>query len=345
MSYVDLSMNSERVYLRQITPHRWWHTALAITGLLVAAIPLTRGFDTRDKTLVQVMATIIIALYWLFQYQILQSAIYLAKYEGQKETSYMNNKPKPLQAVIFTKVRAVLWHHQPFIILMSLMLLGLSITIMGFLYYRNYERGILQYVGIIRIAEYWSWRYPLLPHAAFVALAGALLLILTFTNSLLTISVGLWAGRLSTSLIIRFLILGVMLISFFGFYGVSASTPEGCQRTYSDPYRCPDILLRNRIVDSLQGLSLTFIDGGASVITGIYCPMGVDYVSYNDEQGRVLYRPVPTLFGLMFDWRQDGYQTRHLGVILVTYMSQLALSGFFLQLCIRDRQHDNEPLA
>src|SRR5690349_10328804 len=99
-------------YLRQISAYDISHAVLMLAGVLAAIIPLVRGFDRGDIDIVKWMAVVIISLYWLLQFRMLRSAVLMAGYKEQNASSP------------FAKARMVLWHHQTYIVIMSLMLLG-----------------------------------------------------------------------------------------------------------------------------------------------------------------------------------------------------------------------------
>jgi hypothetical protein len=317
----------ERKYLREVSSHLTWHYILIAVCLICAVIPLRRGFDSSDSTLIQLMSIIIISLYWLFQFRIVNSAVFLAKRE-RIDNSQLANLSRTKKFVL-GDVLVVLRHHQLFIFTASLSLLGLSLALMGFLYFQasfESERGILQYVGLISIASNWDKQLPLLPHPYHIMLAGSMLLLLTITNSLISATLGLLIGHLRNAMIIRFVLIFIASCVFGGLYTIRKLTPDSCNTSQTFLYTCDQMLFRNRTIDSLQALSLTFVDGGTSVVTGLY------YLAEIRSVGTYQYyhEQLPLIeIDREFHWDQ-GYQWRHLAVICSALVSQRIVSAFLL---------------
>jgi hypothetical protein len=304
-------INTELAYLRQNAPHRKWHYLLGLVALVIATAPVWYGFKLQSSiTLIQVMAIPILIVYWLFQLRIMQSACLLGTSAMLDiEDAFMDSQ----WSVALARVNAVLRHHRFFIYLISLALLGLSMTVMLFLFFGSSQtgssRGILKYVGSVSSAYFLSGPYengaPFLQRPVFTAIAGNLLLMFTFGNSLLSISFGLWAGRLGRTLMLRLFLLSIVFSIFLGLYALREMPAWTCHRSWMLPDRCSHILFQMRVADSLQAISLTFLDGGTSLVTGIHCPVGRGF-------------------------ELEGYQVRHFLAGGVAAICQLALSGFIL---------------
>ena len=315
-----LLVESEQAYLRQVMPHRIWHYVLMLVTLLFASMSVWRAFDSWHGDTVILMAVPIISLYWLLQYQIIKSATYLADY-GQEDVSEKSGGAISGRKIIFTKVFAILQHHQFFIIFISLALLGLSLVITGFLLFNSHvyavnfasldDRGILRYVGVVRTG-FSPWRpdfpFSLSQRIFYTVIVSCALLILTFVNCLVSVSVGLWAKHLGRACVLRLLLVAVVFGVFIGFYALRSTPALTCFRSRMIPDNCNEILFQMRLIDSIQAASLAFIDGGTSLATGLHgCSSELPW----------------------FKW--VGYQGRHLGVFVVACLSQLILSGFLLQ--------------
>lgn len=320
-------------YLGEVHPHRWWHYLLILIALLFASISLWRGFDFNIPNiiygqngnysqqlksvanivpiLVQIMAIPILSVYWIFQFRIMQSAFHLANHNWQE------NAPETLvgsvsqRTIIFAKIRAILSHHRIFLILICLALLGLSWATSQFLlFWSSNERGILQYVGILRTG-FSVLGFPTSGRVLDIPIMGIALLILTFTNSLLSTNIGLWANNRFHSIAIRLLLVAVIFSVFMSLYILPRTPTWRCYR-YDMPaeFNCPEKLLQARIIESIQEISLSFVDGGASMVTGL---RGCGGISFQ--------------FG--------SYQGRHLLAIIATIIAQLTLSAFFLRRTIQ----------
>jgi hypothetical protein len=283
-----------------------------LVALMVASVPWWRAFASY-RGIVLTMAASILGSYWVFQFRIMQSAVHLAKHDWQMDAPDALTGTVSQRALFFAQVRAVLQHHRRFIVLNSLALLSLSLTITVYLYFwtPGMDRGILRYVGVVTSG--YSLQYSGLPGFPFsewpvsILLAGTMLLIFTVTNSLLSTSLGLWAGRLALTVRWRLLLLVMIFGMFLGLYALRETPDWTCHRSLMIPTQCSEVLFQMRVVDSFQAILLTFVDGGASLVTGIHLPTGTDP-----------------------EW--EGYQWRHLLAGSVTFMCQLAVSGYFLWL-------------
>lgn len=134
---------------------------------------------------------------------------------------------------------------------------------------------------------------------------GAAILAITFTNSILSTSIGLMTGQLKRAAGLR----AVLLIAMFGVFSVLYSLreipPLNCSRILWDPRRCDDVLAQILLIDSFQAVTFSFLDGGTAMATGLHdCGGGYPF------------------------W--GTYKQRHLMATGVTVLSQLALSCFFL---------------
>lgn len=320
-------------YLRKVHPHHWWHYGLIITALLFASISMWHGFDytiiweqgifyrqiaNTVSILIRVMTFPILSSYWVFQFRIMQSSVVLTKHDWQKDAPDTLIGMVSQSKLTLAKIRAVLTHHRIFLILMCLALLGLSWGIAQFLLfwgsYSDYPdrpppitgRSILEYVGAIR-AEH----FPVSERIFYVPIMGISLFILIFTNSLLSTSIGLWAGQRGRSILVRLLLIAVIFGIFMSLYTLRGTPEWTCFRGRMTPeiYWC-QIQLQARIIDSIQAISLSFVDSGASMVTGLHGCGGISF-------------------------RFGSYQGRHLLAVIATVISQLALSAFFLRQTIR----------
>jgi hypothetical protein len=302
-------LEHEQTYLRQVTPHRFWHYLITFVVLIAACAGLLYRLDTWETNTIQALAIPILSLYWWLQFRILRSAAHLASYDS----------PSSEQGItMFIKAYAVIRHHRTFIIMTSLAMLGLSIAIAGFLLFdaRQYpanpayppERGILQYIGVTATGYSPSPNFPFsfMQRLFYVVIVGTALLVLTFTNSLLSASIGLWAGNLKHALWQRLILVVLAFGIFLGLHTLRETPPWACHRTQMTPHICNDVLLQIRLIDSFQAVFLTFVDGGAGLTTGLHgC------------QPREIFEI-------------DGFQGRHLLAIIVVLVYQSALINFFL---------------
>jgi hypothetical protein len=304
MLHVDAAIAT---YLQRFTPHRSWHYLLAVIALIVASVPVWLPFDLWTGRIIWAMAAIILSLYWLLQFRIMQSAVSLSRRVDVPDRFVGAASPR---ALILAKVRGVIKHHSLFILLISLALMGLSLMITIYLYHGTSwdERGILRYVGVV--SSGWVFvevKFPFLQWPAYYILAGVMLVIFTLINSLLSISIGLLTRHWGKSSRLRLLIFAATFGLFLVLYALRETPAWTCHRSRMLPNNCSKVLFQLRLVDSLQALLLSFSDGGASLVTGIHLPMGVSP-------------------------KWEGYQWRHLLVGIVTYACQLTMSGCFLWL-------------
>jgi hypothetical protein len=307
-------------YLQRVNPHHSFQRVLLIFVLAIATIPTWITFariGAWGPCLIPIIAMLTLSLYWLFQVWIMQSAIHLTGYAWLKGTSDLVVGNISRKAANIAAVRAVLQHQRWYIVSASLALTSLSLVITTYNYFWTDDRGLLRYVGVVRSGYYgvvmvryqdtYPIRFPFLEWPATLLLAVVMLLIFTFVNSLLSASLALWTMRLRRTLALRSLIVFLTFLMFLALFWLR-NTPEWtCHRTWMIPSKCADMLFRMRVVDSLQASLLSFADGGAALVTGTHLPMGADP---------------------QWEW----YQWRHLLVGMVTYLCQLALSGYFLWL-------------
>lgn len=308
-------------YLREVHPHRWWHYGLILIALLFASISLWRGFDWNTPNityeqiqsivplLIQLMAIPILIIYWIFQFRIMQSAIHLTNHDWQKDAPDTLIGATSHRTLIFAKVRATLWHHRIFLTLMCFAMLGLS---WGIARYRLFWGGsyVLPNVGVVKTGV--SIRAFTVSQRVFYApIMYITLLVLTFTNSLLSISIGLWASQRWRSILIRLLLVAVIFGIFIALYTLPRTPTWRCHY-YDMPadFNCPEKLLQARIIESIQAISLSFIDGGASMVTGLHGCGGIFF-------------------------RLGSYQGRHLLATIATVISQLTISAFLLRRTIQ----------
>jgi hypothetical protein len=319
MTPKNLLIASQLAYLQQVAPHRRWHYGLMVAGFIAALLAIWQVFTFQDIWTVQPVTVFILSIYWILQYRIIRSATQLAHYDWQQDLpdNLIGNLSK--RTLMLANARALLRHYRYFIIAMSIALVILSLAIMVFLYYgttfsSDYVswksgRSVWKYVGTVSSgysAISWYWQSVYIPRSlAYVGIVSPVILTLTYTNSLLSVSIGLWAGRFGRALISRILVVGFIFGVFLGFYALRETPAWTCHRSWMIPDRCSDMLFQLRLVDSIQAFALTFLDGGTAVATGMFEPQSYTY----------------TL---------DPFQIRHMAVAIITCLSQLALSGFFL---------------
>jgi hypothetical protein len=312
---------SQLAYLQQVAPHRRWHYGLLLVALVAALFAVWQVFTFQDIWTVQPVTVFILSIYWFLQYRIIHTATHLAQYDWQHDVPDTLIGTLSKRTLMLTKIRALLWHHRYFVTAISLTLAILSLATMVFLYYGlgNFgdnvipyttARGIWKYVGTVTsgyLWQTWHWQGVYIPKSfAYIIMTSPVILTLTHTNSLLSVSIGLWAGRFGRALISRILVVGLIFGVFLGFYALRETPAWTCHRSWMIPDRCSEMLFQMRLVDSIQAFALTFLDGGTAVATGMFEPQ-----SYTS-----------TL---------DPFQIRHTAIVIVTSMSQFALSGFFLR--------------
>jgi hypothetical protein len=307
-------------YLQKFTPHRSWHYGLAGITVLIAGTFFLRDYHEWDRNAVQLMAVPILSIYWYMQFRVMQSAVRINQYEWHLDLSDELIGAVPQRHIMLAKVRAILWHHRYFVVFMCLALLGLSLATAGFLLFRstyfhidNYDyklpRGILKYVGAIttgidaRMSS--TSGFSLVERIWYPVILGSVLLILTYMNSLVSASMGIWASRLEHALVRRLFLIAVVFAIFLSLYMLRETPAWTCHRNYMIPDKCSDMLLQMRTIDSIQAISLAFFDGGTAMVSGLHgCP---NYL-----------------------FRLNGSEGRHLMAAGTTIIVQLALSGFFL---------------
>jgi hypothetical protein len=229
-------IKDEQNYLHQVTPHRIWHYIFTFVVLIVAAAPLRYSFGLWDSAKLLAIALPILSLYWWLQFRIMRSAAYLAQHDAQIEGT---NTFAPQELTMFIKLRTVIQHHSPFILLTSIALLGLSVALAGFLLFGQQqranpqERGILQYVGVVSTGYLWRSNYPIssLQQRYFSGIMGVMLVSLTFSNSMLSASIGLWAGQLRRAAKFRLILAVGVFGVFLGLYLLRMMPPWACIRS------------------------------------------------------------------------------------------------------------------
>lgn len=307
-------LRAEQDYLWGVAPHRTWYYIVMFIAILLSIACLWVDYAQWTSNFVHIMAVPVLILYWLLQFQIMRSAVYVAQHDWHENIPESQIGTVSRRSVIFAKVYAVLRHHRFFIIVMTLILLALSLEIASFLLFQNTNQfiltDILQYIGVVRtgyVPASLYFPFSLSSRVFFAVIMGLGLLILTIGNSLLSVSIGLWVGQLRRSIIVRFVLVALVVVVFLSLYSLRGTPNWTCQTPMGSPYHspCPEIYMGMLIMDSFQAIALSFIDGGASLMTGIH-----------------------SCGGHFFNW--GGSQGRHLLAGIVTFVFQLGLSFSFL---------------
>lgn len=329
--------DSIHAYLRETVPHSRWSYILLAIALVTAVPPFIRPFDSRDGMLVQVMAAVILAVYWLIQFSVIRSAVKVTRYDWQTDAPDTLIGTLSRRDVIVARIRAILRHHRLHLILITLALLGLCLAVMGYLYYGfrgMYWFDILKHVTGVRLGSPAPAHppYPIVPSLLFITIAAGMLYLQTLTNTLFSVSFGLMAGAVRRAFFFRIVSFVVIVSLFLGLFLVIDVTAMSCNSRYpryTFDYVCPDNLARHRILTSIQGAILSFIDGGVSNAASTIRPGGTPLEEYVNSWGEQSWRPIPTYFGTHLDLQP--YQIRHLVVAGVTVLAQLALAGLLLR--------------
>jgi hypothetical protein len=302
-------------YLQQIAPYRPLDKALLVIALAVASIPswiTFRGIGTLGPHLIPSMAALTLGTFWAFQFRVMQSTLQLTGF------GWVNGVPDLLvgnlsrKRLLFAAVRAVIVHYRWLHVASGLALTSLSLVITVYNYFFWVpDRGLLRFVGVARSGysgEYYpNFRFPFLEWPATLALAVVLLLLFTVANSMVSASLTLWTQRLRRAVLLRCLLMIMCFAVFLALFTLRNTPDWNCPRMWGSRGSCAEMLFRMRVVDSLQALLVSFVDGGAGLVTGVHLPMG-----HNAK------------------W--EGYQWRHLLVSLVTLLSQVCLSSMILWL-------------
>jgi hypothetical protein len=298
-------------YLQKATPHRIWHYVSILLVVVVALAFSLREYNrgqSGDYSAVQMATGMVLLLYWLVQVRAIQSAIRITQYDWQSELADELVGTISQRRIIWTKVRAIFWHYRYVIILITLAVLCLSLAITGYTLAHGRYHTIIRYVGAIHPGWEASQFQCVLIGSSCVPFAlpmGIALLALTVTNLLLSVSIGLWAGNLRRAIPSRLLLLGITIGIFVGLYVLRGLPPWSCGRAYwqSDP--CPGIYVQQLLIDSFQAVTLSFVDGGAAMVSGLY-GCGIRRFLWNGSQGR------------------------HLMAVGTTLVIQLTISGYLL---------------
>lgn len=306
-----------RAVLKQIAPHRLWHSVLLGVALAIASIAIWRDYEVDNREITYFVYISIVSIFWIFQFVMMHSAVTLANIHTLPDDLVGSASPKQLMRA---KLWAVLHHHRRFIALMSVAMLGATVVLMlysayGTGYYQAPKNDLNLYFGIHFIGEHgisykqlassFEILHPLNHFSVFLIVA--IIFISSLSKSALSVSIGLNAKRIRQALITQVTLIVGAFGLFLCVYWISLHL-NLVNRPYSSYLQYGWKI--GSLFSSLQAIIWSFFDSGLDMATGIY---GCWKMFLTSSEIRVF-----------------NYQTRHIITTIITIGLHLWLSRWFL---------------
>lgn len=272
--------------LKHSHPHRKWQYQLFLLLLIITAGLFVKDYCSRLTHSLSVMALIALTSYWWTQIRLLRLAVHFGRQPIQRILPDDMIGSVTQLTIIKAQFYAMLRHHLFFLSMVIVIMLLFS-TELAFMLLNLVDRGLLQHVGVVASGQ-GDYPYNSKEHFMIFSVVMSIAFIMTTVcDSLLSFAIGLWAKHFGRGLLTRVLILFSALGLFLCFYALREIPALTCYRNRMI-YTCTPVLTPIRILDSFQVITLSFLDGGATLITGLYACDPFTLVKLDSYQGRHL---------------------------------------------------------